>query len=174
MRRFTAVALVILAAPLASLAAQQPRGAGGPNREALRQMVIERFLQTFHDQAGLTPDQDQKFRDVFRRAMQQRQHAQQEEQTLWRALEGQMRPGVAANADSVNKLLDGIIAQRTAQVDLLRSENQQLAQFLSPVQRAQFAIMWQHFQQQVQEIMRRRMQMQMRGGAGRMQPDSIP
>jgi Spy/CpxP family protein refolding chaperone len=171
MRRFVAiVALAILAAPLA---AQQPQGR--PNREALRQMVMERFLQTFHDQAGLTPDQDEKFRDVFRRAMQQRQEAQQQEQALWRALEGQMRPGVAANADSVNKLLDGIVAQRTAQVDLLRSENQQLAQFLSPVQRAQFAIMWEHFQQQVQDIMRRRMQMQLRGGApGRMPPDTIP
>jgi Spy/CpxP family protein refolding chaperone len=169
MRRFAAVALVILATPLA---AQQPQGR--PNREALRQMVIERFLQTFHDQAGLTPDQDQKFRDVFRHAMQQRQDAQQQEQALWRALEGEMRPGVAANADSVNKLLDGIIAQRSAQVDLLRSENQQLAQFLSPVQRAQFAIMWEHFQQQVQDIMRRRMQM--RGGqpGGRLGPDSIP
>lgn len=170
MRRFVAVVtLGILASPLA---AQQPQGRA--NREALRQMVIQRFLQTFHDQAGLTADQDQKFRDVFRQAMQQRQYVQQQEQALWRALEGQMRPGVAANADSVTKLLDGIIAQRAAQVDLLRSENQQLAQFLSPVQRAQFAIMWEHFQQQVQEIMRRRMQMQMRGGAGRMPPDTLP
>ena len=169
MRRFAAVALVILAAPLA---AQQPQGR--PNREALRQMVIERFLQTFHDQAGLTADQDQKFRDAFRRAMQQRQDIQQGEQELWRALEAQMRPGVAANADSVNKLLDGIVAARAAQVDLLRTENQQLAQFLSPVQRAQFAIMWEHFQQQVQDVMRRRM-LQLRGGAGgRMPPDTMP
>jgi Spy/CpxP family protein refolding chaperone len=172
MRRLAAVALVILAAPLAPLVAQQ--GQGRPNREALRQMVIQRFLQTFHDQAGLTPDQDQKFRDVFGRAMQQRQDAQRHEQELWRALEDQMRPGVAANADSVNKLLDGIIAGRSAEVDLLRTQNQQLAQFLSPVQRAQFAIMWERFQQQVQDVMRRRM-LQMRGGAGgRMQPDSVP
>jgi Spy/CpxP family protein refolding chaperone len=169
MRRFAAVALVILAAPLA---AQQPQGR--PNREALRQMVIGRFLQTFHDQAGLTADQDQKFRDVFRRAMQQRQDAQEHEQELWRALEAQMRPGVAANADSVNKLLDGVIAARSAEVDLLRRENQQLAQFLSPVQRAQFAIMWEHFQQQVQNVLRRRMQM--RGGqpGGRVGLDSVP
>jgi Spy/CpxP family protein refolding chaperone len=172
MRRFAAVALVILAALPASLAAQQRQGR--PNREALRQMVIERFVQTFHDQAGLTADQDQKFRDVFRRAMQQRQDAQEHEQELWRALEAQMRPGVAANADSVNKLLDGVVAARAAQVDLLRTENQQMAQFLSPVQRAQFAIMWEHFQQQVQDIMRRRMQM--RGGqpGGRVGLDSVP
>lgn len=169
MRRFAAVGLLILAVPLA---AQQP--AGRPNRDMLRQQVLNRFLQTYREQAGLTQEQEQKFRDVFRRAMEQRRAAQQQEQDMWRALEGQMRPGVAANADSVNKLLDGIIAQRARQVDLVRSENQELAQFLSPVQRAQFAIMWEHFQQQVQDIMRRRMQ-QMRGGAGgRMPPDSIP
>ena len=169
MSRFAAVALMVLGVPLA---AQQPQGR--PNRAALRQMVIERFLQTFHDQAGLTSDQDQKFRDVFRQAMQQRQVAQQHEQELWRALEAQMRPGVAADADSVNKLLDDIITQRAADVDLLRSENQQLAQFLSPVQRAQFAIMWERFQQQVQDIMRRRM-LQMRNGAGGRGPrDSLP
>ena len=169
MGRFAAVALTILTVPLA---AQQPQGR--PNRAALRQMVMERFLQTFHEQAGLTDEQDQKFRDVFRHAMEQRQAAQHDEQALWRALEDQMRPGVAANTDSVNKLLDGIIAQRAAEVDLLRSENQQLAQFLSPVQRAQFALMWQHFQQQVQDIMRRRLQL--RAGPGRRPtpPDTIP
>jgi Spy/CpxP family protein refolding chaperone len=170
MRHFVAVGLLMLAAPLA---AQQPQGR--PNPEALRQMVMERFLQTFHDQAGLTADQDQKFRDVFRRAMNQRRDAQQHEQELWRALEGQMRPGVAANPDSVNTLLDGIVAARAAQVDLMQSENKELAGFLSPVQRAQYAIMWEHFQQQVQNVMRRRMEMRGAGpGAGRMQPDSIP
>ncbi len=167
MRRLGILAWVLLGLP-GWLAGQQPER---PAIQALREQVMERFLQTYRNQAGLTPEQDRRFRDGFRRSMDQRREIQQREQDLWRALDGQMRPGVAANPDSLNKLLDGIIAQRAALVDQTRSELKEYAQFLTPVQRAQLALMWERFQRQVEQIIRRRMEQ--RQGV-RIPPDTIP
>ncbi len=166
MRNRWTLALLLMATPLA---AQQ--GPPRPGAEALRQQVMQRFLDAYQTQAGLTPDQDRRFREVFRRSLDQRRDIQQREQQFWRALEGQMRPGVAANADSVTKLLDGIIAQRAALVDQTRNEQREYAQFLTPVQRGQLALMTERLQQQVQDVIRRRMEMRQ---GGRMPPDTIP
>lgn len=167
MRKLWMFGLWLVATPL--LAQQGPPR---PGMEALRLQVMERFLETYKNQAGLTPDQDRRFREVFRRSLDQRRDIQQREQALWRALEGQMRPGVAANADSVTKLLDGVIAQRAALVEQTRNEQREYTQFLTPVQRGQLALTWERFQQQVEQIVRRRMEMQ--GRPGRMPPDTMP
>jgi len=166
MRKLWILGLCLVAAP--ALAQQGPP----PGVQLLQQRVMEQFLTTYRTQAGLTPDQDRRFTEVFRRSMEQRRALHHREQQLWRALEGQMRPGVAANPDSVTRLLDGVMAQRTALVEQGRAEQREYAQFLSPVQRGQLALMMERFQQQVEGILRRRMEMQ--GRPGRMPPDTMP
>ena len=166
-----AALLVLIASPLWAQQGPPGGGPGGPGAEALRQQVMTRFLQAYRSQAGLTPDQDRRFMEVFRRSVDQRRELQQRQQQLWQALEGQMRPGVAANQDSVTKLLDAIVAQQAAVVEQTRSEQRDYAQFLSPVQRGQLVLMTERFQQQVQDVIRRRMQMRQ---GGRMRPDTLP
>lgn len=165
--------LVLVVSPL--LAQQGPppgAGPGGPAAERLRQQVMQRFLQTYRTQAGLTPDQDRRFQEVFRRSVDQRRDLQQRQQQLFRALEGQMRPGVAANPDSLTRLLDAIVAQQAAMVEQTRNEQREYAQFLTPVQRGQLVLMTERLQQQVQDVIRRRMEMRQPGM--RMQPDTMP
>lgn len=166
MRKLWMLALLGVAPPL--LAQQAPP----PGLQMLRQRVMEQFLATYRNQAGLTPEQDRRFTEVFKRSLEQRREIQQREQQLWRALEAQMRPGVAANPDSVTQLLDGVIAQRAAMVEQARHEQREYAQFLTPVQRAQLTLMTERFQRQVEDIMRRRMDMQAR--PGRMPMDTMP
>lgn len=150
MRRLSLLAVMLVAAPLA---AQQPA-----LRQALEQRIIEQFYENYRRQAALTPDQFNRFRTIASRSFQQRRERQQRERGLWMSLEGQMRPGVAANPDSVNKLLEGIVASRLAQVDQLRAEDKEYATFLTPVQRAQLFLAVERFQQNIQEMIRRRMQ----------------
>jgi hypothetical protein len=172
MRKLRVLGLLLLtASPV--LAQQGPPGGGlgGPGAEALRQAVMQRFLQNYRTQAGLTPDQDRRFQEVFRRSVEQRRELQQRQQELWRALEGQMRPGIAANPDSVTKLLEAVVAQQAAMVEQTRSEQRDYAQFLNPVQRGQLVLMMERLQQQVQDVIRRRMEMRQ---GGRMRPDTMP
>ena len=150
MLRFALLALTIVTATTA--AAQE-----APGPERLRQQIMQRLLEAYRTQAGLTPQQEGRFREVFEQSLRQRQELTRRERELWRALETQMRPGVAANPDSLTKLMDGLLAARAALMDQVRAEQREYATFLSPVQRAQLFIMWERFQRQVEEVQRRRM-----------------
>jgi len=151
MRTGLVVAMALAAAPLA--AQDEP-----PMVENLRRQVMERFVESFRNQAGLTPEQDERFRGIVGRSFEQRRSLEQQERALWRSLEGQMRPGVAANADSVARMLDGLFTLQQAKLDQAKAEQREYAAFLTPIQRAQLALMWERLQRQVEQVMQRRMQ----------------
>jgi hypothetical protein len=138
--------------------------------EALRRQIMERFVQSFQAQAGLSAEQDRRFREVTGRSFEQRRELEQRERAVWRGLEGQMRPGVAANADSVSRLLDGLIAVQQAKLEQARTDQREYAEFLTPIQRAQLTLMWQRLQQQVEQVRQRQMQMRPGQPRGRVPP----
>ena len=115
----------------------------------LRQRIEDRFNQRLREELNLTPDQatklkasQEKFGDQHRTLMQQ-QRARRE------ALDDQMQPGVAANSDSVNKLLDGLRAGRAQMIKLEQQQDDEMAKYLTPVQRARYQQMRENFMQNV-------------------------
>jgi hypothetical protein len=91
MRAFMMVLLVGVfgAVPLAS---QQ----GRQDPERMREMVVQRFMENFRSQAGLTEEQFGRLQQSLGRTFQRRQELQHREQEVLQALQGQLRPGVAA------------------------------------------------------------------------------
>lgn len=149
------VALVaVLGALTVPVEAQQPP----IDREMLQERIMQRFVQNFRQQAQLTDAQEVRLREVMRRSLEQRAELQQRERRLWMALEGQMRPGVAASEDSLTKLLDGLLELGAQRVEHARQEQRAYAAFLTPVQRAQLTIMWRRMQQQIERIQEQRRQ----------------
>ncbi len=144
-------AVAVLAAWTSSLAAQDPA-----ERRELRQQVIERFIRNYQTQAGLTDEQADQFQQVLRQSMEANAKLQQRERSAWRALEGQMRPGVAANGDSVIVLLDALVQVAQDRVERMRGDQQAYAEFLAPVQRAQLTLAWRRLQNQIQRMQQRR------------------
>ena len=88
--------------------------------------------------------------------MAQRQRAVQD------AIRGQLQPGVAANADSLRRLMDARDQNRTALAQLDREEDKEMAGYLSPVQRARYQVMRQRLQERIAEMRRERRQQLMR------------
>ena len=70
------------------------------------------------------------------------------------ALRGQLQPGVAANADSVRRLMDARDQNRAALAQIERDEDKEIAGYLSPVQRARYQIMRQRLQERISEMRR--------------------
>ncbi len=134
----------------------QPQGQR--QRMQLQQRVMERQMQNFRSQAGLTDQQFARFREVASRSSEARQASIEREREVWRALEGQLRPGIAADADSVSALLDALVQVQADRVERARSDQAAYAEFLTPVQRAMLTVMTQRLQQNIEEIMRRRRQ----------------
>ena len=69
-----------------------------------------------------------------------------------RALENQMQPGIAANSDSVRKLMDGIQAGRAEMLKIEQDQDREMAGYLTPVQRARYQQMRERFMQRVGEL----------------------
>lgn len=150
------VSMITLGLLLASpLAAQRPEDM---RREMLRRQVMERFMENFRTQAGLTPEQERRFRQTVQASFQRRREIETRQRELFQALEAQLRPGVAADEDRVTVLLDGVIETREAMVEHLRADQQTYAGFLTPVQRALLALQFERFQQQIENLIRRRVQ----------------
>ncbi len=136
--------------------------------EQMRQQVMERVLGNYIHEAQLSEDQVNGFRSVIERHYLARREQEETEREVWHALEGQMRPGLAADVDSLNVLLDASVNLGVAKAEAMRSLQADLTEVLTPIQRAQFVLRWQRFQRQVEMVRMRAMGGQRGEGRPRM------
>jgi hypothetical protein len=125
---------------------------GGPPVERLREQVVQRFMENYRNQSGLTDEQFGQLQTVLRRSMEGRRALMERERAALRGLEMQMRPGVAADPDSVTRLLDGLLGLQAERAELARSEQTRLAEFLTPVQRAQLVLALTRLERQIEQV----------------------
>ena len=143
------VLFILVAGPLAA------QDQGPPARESLRRQVLDRFMQNFMQQAGLTDEQRVEFQRMSQRHFRGRAQQDQHRRQLVRALDEQMRPGVAANPDSVSALLESFVVLGEEMAAAVRAQQEEYAAFLTPVQRGLFVIHYERFQRQIQSVQRR-------------------
>jgi hypothetical protein len=148
---------MLMAAPVM---AQEPATEPMADTAVLRQRIEDRFAQRVKEELGLDDAQASKLRDVARGWAAKRRGYEAEERSLKRALADQMRPGVAANTDSVSRLTQRLLDLRVIYAESYRGEYRELG-FLTPVQRAQFVAL----RERVLDSMRR-MREERRGAGG--------
>lgn len=124
----------------------------GQRAEQLRMQIEQRFGQRVQMELGLTDQQMDRLRASQRNSRDRHQALQDREQDLRRAVGEQLKPGVAANADSLSRLLDAIAQNHVSRAQEEQQELRELAQFLTPVQRARLLIMRQALMQRVEAI----------------------
>lgn len=124
----------------------------GQRAEELRSRIEERFAQRVQMELSLSDQQMERLRAAERASRDRHQALNDREQDLRRAVGEQLRPGVAANADSLSRLLDAIAQNHVARAQQEQQELRDLSQFLNPVQRARLLIMRQRLMQSVQAI----------------------
>lgn len=148
---FLAAVLVLSALVTAPLAAQ------GPGAERLRTQVVERLLQNMQSQAGLTDEQFDRVRQNIRSHFEQRQAMRRQQRDLWQSIESELRPGVAADEARLDELLGRLTALLAEDAARVQRQQEELAEFLSPVQRAVVFRNLTRLEAQVEEMVRRRM-----------------
>ena len=160
------LALSLVVSP--GLAAQEPTPARPDTAQAerLRAQIEERFSRHVQQELQLTPDQATKLRASQERFGTQRRALMRQQLERRRALEDQMQPGVAANADSVKRLMDGMQAGRSAMLKVDQDEDREMAGYLTPVQRARYQRMREGLMRRVSEMREQRRGERMRPGIG--------
>lgn len=136
MRRIL-LSCVALAALLAAPLRAQDSATAGLRAPALRRQIEERFATRIKEQLGLNDDQMTRLRATSTKFGGRRRELEQRQLTMRRALGEQLRPGVAANKDSVARLTDELMAGRVSYVQTFKDELAELKTYLDPVQRAE-------------------------------------
>jgi len=150
------LALMALLAP--AVQAQDP----GPARaQELRRQLEQRFLERLRADLQLTADQDTKVRSILGSFATRRRVLEEEERALRQALGTQLRPGIAANPDSVTVVVDALTANRVSYAQLIQAELKELGGVLTPIQRGQLFLMREQLLMRAQDL---RQQARMRGG----------
>jgi hypothetical protein len=136
--------------------------------DSLRQRIEERFAARAQQELGLTNDQTAKLRATSQQFGARRGELRNRGERLRDALAAQLRPGVAANQDSVAKLTDAMIELRMAEAQISRAEVKEQSKYLNPVQRARLYVMRERFAHRVREVHGHREEMggRHRGGHG--------
>jgi hypothetical protein len=129
---------------------------GGPPADRLREQVVQRFMENYRVQAGLSDEQFGRVQTTVRRFWDERRDLEQRERQLLRGLEGQLRPGVAADPDSVTALIDELLQVQASRSALARREQEEFAAFLNPVQRAQLVLAFVRLERQIDQILQNR------------------
>ncbi|HKC41648.1 MAG TPA: hypothetical protein VKC15_19035 [Gemmatimonadales bacterium] len=152
MNRFVLVVTLALAS---TLSAQEPAAPARPDTaeaEQLRAQIEQRFSQRVQEELRLTPDQATKLRASQEKFGGQRRTLLRQQMERRMALDDQMQPGIAANADSVRKLMDANQAARGQMFKLEQDEDREMSGYLTPVQRARYQQMREQFTRRVAEM----------------------
>ncbi len=121
-------------------------------REAMRHRIEERFATRVRQDLGLDDQQAARLRETANTFGTRRRDLESQERTLRSALESQLRPGVAADPDSVARLTDALVELRSAYAQTFRDEHREVSRFLDPVQRAQLYMMRERLMRRAHEV----------------------
>lgn len=143
-----ALALVMAAPAAGGLQAQQPPGAvrrqappRGEREQQLMQRIEEMFATQVQRELVLTDDQMTQVREILRGSAARLRELEREDRGIQQALRAQLRPGVAAQTDSVSRLLERVAAVRVQVARAAGEELAELARVLTPVQQAQYFLL---------------------------------
>jgi hypothetical protein len=95
---------------------------------------------------------------------------EEQERRLRQAMAFQLRPGIAADQDSVAKLTDALINVKGAYLQAYRDEMKALSAFLTPVQRAQYFVLRERLLNLAQQV---RTQRALRADSGPAGPGAL-
>jgi hypothetical protein len=154
MRRFVFVLLALMPL-LAGPGLAQDTAAPGPRAPALRRLIEERFAARIKEQLGLSNEQMAHLRETSVKFGGRRRELEGRQMTIRRALALQLRPGTAANPDSVARLTDDLLSGRVAYAQTFRDEAGELQKYLDPVQRAQLMVMRERLLRRAKEFRER-------------------
>ncbi len=135
--RHCVFALLTLTLLMSTRLVAQDSTAAAPRAPELRRRIEERLAVRIKEQLGLSNEQMTRLRATSVKFGGRRRELEGRQLAIRRALALQLRPGTAANQDSVAKLTDDLLSGRVAYAQTYRDEVAELKGYLNPVQRAQ-------------------------------------
>ena len=142
---------------------------GAPSRE-IEQQLQRRIGQIMKERLELTDEQLTRLEGVTRKLERERRAVRGEEFRIRTALRAQLLSGDSASNDVVSELLERMPRVERRRIELMETEQRELAQFLTPIQRARFMGLQEEIRRNMEQIRERRSSDGAKGAPGR--PDA--
>ena len=133
------------------LQGQQP----GQNRAQLEQRFQQMLFQMTRRRVGLTDAQMNQLVPVNRRFEQQRRQLQRQERETRLSLRDAMRDTAQVDQSRITGYLDKLVQLQHQRADLIEQEQRDLAQFMTPLQRARYTALQEQVRRRVEQFRRR-------------------
>jgi len=123
--------------------------------ERLRRQIEQRFSTYVRTELDLSDEQMSQLHATNEKYFTQRRDLALRQRDLRRALQQQMRPGVAADPDSVGQLNAALRQNRARLFELEQAQEQEMSAYLTPVQMARYRMLRERFMERVNQLRRR-------------------
>lgn len=167
--RFSLALSLFLAVPLGAQRPASGRQPGREQRPVLERRFQERLGQIMRERLGLSDSQAERLQGVNRQFESKRREVMQEERVVRQGLRDALENEAAASNDEVAVLLDRAVRVQRQRVELFEAEQRELAQFLTPMQRAKYFGMLDQLRRRMDEMRSAREERGL-GGASPMTP----
>ena len=141
----------------AQAAVQRPSDSIG--RARLENEIRRVFARAVRQGVGLNDAQMSRLGPIAARYEQQRRRLQLEERDIRVSLRASLRNERTADSAQVDRMLQRMVAIQRQRLDLLESEQRDLAAFLTPLQRAKYGALQEQFRRRVEQMRQRRAQL---------------
>jgi periplasmic protein CpxP/Spy len=142
------------APPRARAPLGQQGAPGQQNRQQLQRQLQQRLWQMTQRRVGLTDAQMNRLAPVHQRFEAQRRSLTREERQTRVALRDALRDSTHADQAQVGGYLDHLVQLQRQRADLVEQEQRELAQFMTPVQRARYTALQEQVRQRIQQLAR--------------------
>ena len=153
-RRLFLTALLLTALPLAAQEDQPPTMLDSARRAQLEERIEQRVEEWLRRDLDLTDEQVVKLRATHQKFGPRRREVVQRQRDLRVALGDQMRPGIAADPDSVRRLNDALVENRARIFQLEQDQAREMEAYLSPVQVARYWMIRERVRERVGDVRR--------------------
>ena len=125
------------------------------NRVQLERQVQRMLYQMTRRRVGLSDAQMNQLLPINRRFESQRREIQIQERETRLALRDAMRDSTQADQSRITGYLDKLVQLQRQRVDLIEQEQKDLAQFMTPLQRARYTALQEQVRRRVEQMRRR-------------------
>lgn len=137
----------------------QARGLQRPGgRAQMEQRVRERFAEVVKERLQLSDDQMRRLHQTSQQFEQPRRQLQMQEREIRVALRAELQAGEGADQQRTAQLLERLFGIQRQRLEIFAREQQALAEFLTPVQRAKFLALQDQLHRRMEELQQRRRQ----------------
>jgi hypothetical protein len=146
-----------VAKPRASSGQQLPgeRAAAGANRAQLEQQFRQRLYEMTRRRVGLSEAQMNQLVPINQRFETQRRAIQRQERQTRLGLRDALRDSTHADQSRITGYMDNLVKLQRQRVDLLEQEQRDLAQFMTPLQRARYTALQEQVRRRIEQLLRK-------------------